>query len=268
MDTAVFPWWYAEDQSMNISAVTVIVFVILIGGALLGAGIRNVLQGEHFDEGSRQVITLGTGLLGTLAALVLGLLIASAKNSYDAQLTQVRQVTSDVVLIDLLLAQYGPQAHEARMLLRRATDAMVGKIWQENGSEAAVKGPFTATAAGEQAFATIQALAPENDAQRAYKNRALDVGTDLIKARTLLFEQAGPSIPMPFLAVLVFWLTIIFMSFTLFARLNSTVIVVLVVLALSVSGAIFLLLGMSEPFTGPIQISSDPLRNALAPLGA
>jgi hypothetical protein len=209
---------------------------------------------------------MGTGLLGTLAALVLGLLIASAKSSYDTQLAQVRKLTADVVLLDLLLAQYGPDTHAPRELLRRAVDQSIDGIWRENSTRAAAKGPFKVTAAGEDAFEKIQELAPQNDAQRAFKTRAVDVCTDLVRTRALLFEQATTSIPLPFLAVLVFWLTIIFMSFSLFARLNSTVVVVLVVLALSVSGAIFLILDMSQPFTGPVRISSVPLRNALAPL--
>jgi hypothetical protein len=252
---------------MSSSAVSAIVFVALICGVLLGALIRNLGHSSELDEPSKDVIKLGTGLLGTLAALVLGLLIASAKGSYDTQVSQVRKFTGDVVLLDLILAQYGPEAHPARGLLRRAIDAVTDQIWRENGSAAATRGPFKTTAAGEDAFAKIQQLAPQNDIQTAFKNRAVDVSTDLVRTRAFLFEQAGSAIPAPFLAVLIFWLAVIFMSFSLFARLNGTVIVVLLILALSVSGAIFLMMDLSEPFTGALRISSAPLRNALAPLG-
>lgn len=252
---------------MSSTAVTGIVFVVLICGALVGALIRNRMHGQQVDEDSRQIITLGTGLLGTLAALVLGLLIASAKGSYDTQLAQVRKLSGDVVLLDFLLAQYGPDAHATRVLLRRAIGDAIDKIWRENSSTVATRGPFTPTPAGEEAFAKLQELAPQNDAQRAFKGRAIDVGTDLVRTRAFLFESVGTAIPAPFLAVLIFWLAIIFMSFTLFAKLNPTVIVVLVILALSVSGAIFLMLDLSEPFTGALRVSSVPLRNALAPLG-
>jgi hypothetical protein len=256
----------AQEKSMSSIPMTAIVFVVLIAGALLGALVRNVVHGNQIDQDSRQVITLGTGLLGTLAALVLGLLIASAKSSYDAQLAQVRKLTTDVVLLDLILAHYGPDTHAARDLLRRAVDQTIDGIWRENSTGAAARGPFKVTATGEEAFEKIQELAPQNDAQRAFKARAVDISTDLVRTRALLFEQATSAIPMPFLAVLIFWLTVIFMSFSLFARLNTTVRVVLVILALSVSGAIFLILDMSHPFTGPVQISSTPLRNALSPL--
>lgn len=251
---------------MGSIAVSVIVFVVLICGALVGALIRNAVRTTELDESSREVIKLGTGLLGTLAALVLGLLIASAKGSYDTQLTQVRKFTGDVVLLDLILAQYGPQAHAVRGLLRNAIDQSIDRIWRENSTAAATKGPFKTTAAGEDAFAKIQELIPENDAQRAFKSRAIDVSADLVRTRAFLFEQSGGAIPTPFLAVLVFWLAIIFMSFSLFARLNPTVIVVLLILALSVSGAIFLMLDLSEPFTGSLRVSSAPLHTALAPL--
>ena len=103
-------------------SLTVIVFVVLSGGAILGAGIRNTLHSSQLDESSREVIKLGTGLLGTLAALVLGLLIASAKSAYDTQLNQVRKLTAAVDLLDLLPGQFGPEAHEARDLLQRAID--------------------------------------------------------------------------------------------------------------------------------------------------
>jgi hypothetical protein len=252
---------------MSSSAVSGLVFVVLICGALLGALVRNAVHSSTLDQGSQEIIKLGTGLLGTLAALVLGLLIASAKGSYDTQLAQVRKLTGDVVLLDFLLAQYGPDAHAARALLRNAIPRAADIIWRENSSDTASRGPFRTTAAGEDAFAKIQELAPQNDAQRAFKGRAIDVSTDLVRTRAFLFEQVGTAIPTPFLAVLIFWLAIIFMSFSLFAKLNPTVIVVLVILALSVSGAIFLMLDLSQPFTGALRVSSVPLRSALAPLG-
>jgi Protein of unknown function (DUF4239) len=132
--------------------------------------------------------------------------------------------------------------------------------------EPAKEAPFAVTAAAEDAMARIEALAPQTDTQRSLKARMVRVVTDVTQTRLLLFEQSGKSIPVPFLAVMVFWLAIIFMSFSLFSRLNPTVIVALFVFALSASAAIFLILEMSQPFTGLMQISSVPLRNALAPL--
>jgi hypothetical protein len=120
--------------------------------------------------------------------------------------------------------------------------------------------------AAEVAYAAIQELSPQTDAQRSLKARALRISTDAAQTRLVLFTQADNSIPMPFLAVLVLWLTIIFASFGLFSRLNLTDVAVLFVCALSASGAIFLILELSQPFEGLMQISSAPLRHALAPL--
>lgn len=224
------------------------------------------MDSRHLDEQSREVIRLGTGLLGTLAALVLGLLIASAKNSFDGQAAQIKQIRADVVQLDLFLEQYGAEANEARVQLRYTLGPLVERIWGDNGPEPGRREAFKTTSAGENAFLSIQRLAPQSDLQRWLKSQATEAITDLVKARALLFAQSGNPVPIPFLVVLVFWLAIIFMTFSLFARLNSTVVAVLATLALSVSGAIFLILSLNQPFSGPLQISSAPLRSALAPL--
>jgi hypothetical protein len=252
---------------MNPFALSVIAFAVILGGGFVGAFLRRTLPDHHLADEAKDIVRLGTGLIGTIAALVLGLLIASAKSSYDTQSGQVQRLTADVVLLDQLLAQYGLDARPIRDGMRQALGPLVDRLWHENGA-AASNGPFAATAASETAFAKIGELAPQTDAQRSLKARAIQVSTDLAQTRLALFVQAGSSIPMPFLAVLVFWLAIIFASFSLFARLNPTLVAALVVFALSASAALFLILEMSEPFAGLMQIPSAPLRNALAPLGA
>jgi hypothetical protein len=243
--------------------VSLIALAVILGGALVGMA----LPGHHLTEDTKDVVRLGTGLVGTIAALVLGLLIASAKSSYDTQNSQVRQITANIILVDLLLEQYGSEARMARDLLRRAVSPLVDRIWHEGSSQSAKDAPFEGNRAAEAAYAAIQELSPQNDAQRSIKARALQISTDAAQTRLLLFTQAGNSIPMPFLAVLVLWLTIIFASFGLFSRLNPTAVAVLFVCALSASGAIFLILELGQPFEGLLQISSAQLRSALAPLG-
>jgi hypothetical protein len=120
----------------------------------------------------------------------------------------VQHLTADVVLLDQLLVQYGPEARPIRELLRQALGPLVDRLWRESGT--VVDAPFVATAASEAAFSKIGELTPQTDAQRSLKARADQVSTDLAQTRLALFVQAGSSIPMPFLAVLVFWLAIIF----------------------------------------------------------
>jgi hypothetical protein len=252
---------------LTTTTITALVFLVLMAGGLAGAGVRRALPRDDLADDSKEVVRLGTGLIGTLAALVLGLLIASAKSSYDTQSNQVRRITSDIVQLDLVLAHYGPEARSVRARLRGVVEPMIERIWREGRAATTRREAFESTEAGEDTFAAVQGLAPETDSQRSLKSRALDVVADLSQTRTLLYAQGGNSIPKPFLAVLVFWLTTIFLSFSLFSRLNSTSIVALVVLALSASAAIFLILGLSTPFEGLLQLSSDPLRYALSPLG-
>ena len=173
-------------------------------------------------------------------------------------------MAADLVFIDEILAQYGPEAHGVRDLMRNSIGPLVDQIWRRD--RPAAKGlPFQATATAEAAYAKLQELSPQTDSQRSLKSRAIQASTDLAQKRLLLFE-AGSLIPMPFLAVLVFWLTVIFASFALFCRLNLTVIAAFVIFALSASAAVFLVLDLSQPFSGLMQIPSAPLRHVLAPL--
>jgi hypothetical protein len=237
-----------------------VVLAIILAGASVGAFLRSKLPALPDD--TRDVLKLGVGLVGTLAALVLGLLIASAKTSFDSQSANIRQITSDVALLDHILTEYGPQARTARDLIRRATGSLVERMWGDESSAVAVGAP----AAGEAAYTAIEALAPQSDAQRSLQARAVQISTDLSEKRLLLLAQADNSIPKPFLAGLVLWLTIIFGTFGLFAKPNQTLIAGLFVFALSASVAIFLIVDLSQPFNGLMQVSSAPLRTVLAPL--
>jgi len=247
---------------MNALEISGIVFACICAGTLVGVA----LPGHNLSDDTKDVVRLGTGLVGTIAALVLGLLIASAKGTYDTKVGQVRQITASIILLDQLLAQYGPEARASRDQLRRSIDPFVDRLWQENKSVPAKTTPFEATSTAEWTITRVLELSPQTDAQRSLKARIVQLTGDLAQTRLLLFTQADSSIPMPFLGVLALWLTILFASFTLFARPNTTVMVALLIFALSASAAIFLILELSQPFSGLMAISSEPLRHALAPL--
>ena len=249
---------------MSALVISLIAFALVFGGALFGMHVRNSLPEGHLGSDVKDVIRLSTGLIGTIAALVLGLLIASAKSSYDARDTQVKQITANVNLLDTLLEQYGPDAHNLRVILRGAVGPMVDRIWNDGGNDKSA--PFVATAEALAFVKKVQELELNNDAKRALQPRVLNAIADLTQSRLALFAQAHDSIPAPFLAILIFWLAIIFVSFGLFVQANPTVIVTFFVGTLSVAGAIFLILEMAQPFAGLLQISSEPLRNVLAPL--
>jgi hypothetical protein len=253
---------------MSPIAMSCIAFACILGGALVGMFLRNRLPEHYLSADTKEVVRLGTGVIGTIAAVVLGLLIASAKSAYDTQSTQIKQITANFILLDLVLRQYGPEAHAARDLLRRGVGALADRIWSEGSSDSATAGPFEVTGASDAFYEKLRELSPSNDAQRSLKAQAIQITSDLTRTRLLLFTQLGNSIPMPFLVVLVFWLTIIFATFSLFAQANAIALGSLLLFALSAAGSIFLILELGHPFEGLMQISSEPLRNALAPLGA
>lgn len=241
------------------------VLACVFGGALLGMALRLILPEHHLSAESKDVIKLGMALTATMSALVLALLTNSAKSSFDAQRNEVTQISANIILLDRILAHYGPETKEARDLLIHSVTGLTDRIWSENqaGSE-----KLEPTVAGADAFYDkIQELSPQNEAQRSLQAQALKLSVDIGQMRWLLFEQRGRSIPMPFLVLLVFWVTIIFLSFGLFAPANATVIATLFLCALSVSGAIFMILELDRPFGGLIQVSDAPLRNSIAHLG-
>src|SRR5262245_29246040 len=248
---------------MSALAIGSVVFLCVFGGAILGMVLRNLLPDRHLSADSKDVIRLGMGLLATMAALVLSLLIASAKGSYDTQRNEVTQMAANVVFLDRALAHYGPESKAARDLLRRSVASMLDQMWPTTGSGSAA---FTTTGV-EGLYEGIQGLSPQNDGQRSLRADARQVVIDLGRTRSLLVAQSGSSIPLPFLVIMTFWITVLFVSFGLFAPRNATVVATLFVCALSVSGAIYLILELDQPFQGFIHISSAPLRSALAHLG-
>ena len=246
--------------------ISFVAFALALVGILLGSVIQRMLPEGHLSSDSKEVVKLSMGVVATLAALVLGLLVASAKNTYDARESEINQITAYVILIDNLLAKYGDEAQTARASLRQAIPRMVDRIWSEGQSVSLESTPFKASAEGEAFYQRVQELQPSNDTQRGLKERVVQVTTDLAQSRFLLFSHLGSSIPLPFLAVLLLWMVILFAGFSLMAPANATTVASLVICALSVSGAIFLILELDQPFGGVMVIPSEPLRNALPAL--
>jgi UDP-N-acetylmuramyl pentapeptide phosphotransferase/UDP-N-acetylglucosamine-1-phosphate transferase len=247
------------------TAIGWIVLTCVFGGAMLGMVLRRVLPENHLSTESKDVIKLGMALTSTMSALVLALLISSAKSSYDAQRNEITQMSANIILLDRVLAHYGPETKEARELLSSSVAGMADRIWPGMGT--GPKGLELSSAGAEAFYDSIQELSPQNEVQRALQAQALKMSIDIGQTRWLLFEQSGRSIPMPFLVLLIFWVTIIFLSFGLFSPPNATVIATLFLCALSVSGAIFMIMELDRPFGGLIQISSAPLRNAITHIG-
>jgi Protein of unknown function (DUF4239) len=252
---------------VNSIVVSSIAFACVFGGALIAMRVRRRLPAEHLSADSKEVVKLGMGLIASLAALVLGLLIATSKGTYDSQSNAVKELAAKVILLEGILTAYGPETKDVRDLLRSAITATEERLWPTDGSQRANLTPGESKAALGTMVDKISVLSPQNDAQRALRSRALDGTADLASARIRLFAQQDSSLPVPLLVVLVFWLTILFSGYGILAPSNATVVTMLLVCALSVSAAIFLMLELATPFTGTMRVSNAPLLNALSLLG-
>jgi hypothetical protein len=250
---------------MGSIATSSVVFACVFGGAVFGMLLRPVLSEHHLSTESKDAVKLGMGLVATMAALVLGLLVASAKGAYDAQSTELTQMSANIIVLDRVLAHYGPETNEARDLLRSSAARVLDQMWSRDRTSRSQLEPGSAGA--EPLFDKIQGLTPKDDAQRSLQAQALSITLSLAQTRWLMYEQGVTSISMPLLIVMVFWLTALFGSFGLFAPRNTIVVASLFISALSVSGAILLILEMYTPYSGLIRISSAPLRAALGHLG-
>jgi len=255
-----------KGSAMSALGLSAIAFACIFGATLSAIYFRGALPERHLNADSKDAIRLSMGIVGTMAALVLGLLIASAKGSYDAKTNQIRQLTVNIIVLDQLLAQYGPETQTLRELLRRGTASMVDKIWSERDLATATTTAFAMSADAEAFLARAEGLVPTTDVQRSIRTRIIASITDLAQTRLSLYAQAGNSVPLPFLVLLVFWLAMIFASFSLFVQPNPIVIASFFICALSVSGGLFLIFELDRPFSGLMTISDSPLRHALAPL--
>jgi hypothetical protein len=248
---------------MSSIAISSIVFGFVFGGSLLGMFLHKLVPQNHLSDGSKDVVKMGMGLVATMSALVLGLLVSSAKSSFDALSGEVTRASSAIILLDRTLALYGPETKEARDMLRSSVVGVVERMELKKSAQ-----PLRESAGqSESLYEKIQGLLPKDDRQRSTQARALGILISLQETRWLVYEQESTSISMPMLIILLSWLTTLFISFGLFAPVNGTVVTALFVSAFSVSAAVLLILELYSPYAGVIRITSAPLRAALTQLG-
>ena len=239
----------------------------MFGGALLGGFIRKLLPRNFLDSDSRDVVKLGAGLIATLAALVLGLMVSSAKGTYDTINAGLTQIGANFSNFDRILDQYGPEANVARDQLRQSVALTIQRIWHKTKAKTGGIRAVQLSTEVETVGDTLRRLTPKDESQQILKAEALRIYSDGMKLRWTLIQQAQASIPTVFLVVLTFWFTVLFAVFTLLSPGNMTVNVVMFFCSLSVAGGILLVLDMNRPFEGAVKASSAQLENALKNLG-
>jgi len=251
---------------------SLLIATIVFASSLVGMGsgffIRRLLPESHRSGPSIDVIKQGFGLIATMVALVLGLLVASAKSAFDSKNTGFATLSTNVIVLDRSLAQYGPEAKPAREALSRTVESMIDQLWPASESAATHSADSKViTAQGTSFAAALLNLAPKTELQKSIQSQALQLSGDLAKTRWSLTQPAVPLLPTPFLVVMVFWLGFLFASYGLLAPCNATVVVTLLICSLSLSAAIFLIVDLGEPTDGLIRISDASLRYSLSQLG-
>ena len=232
-------------------------FAVVVAATAFGIALNRVLPDHHLSKESKEIIHLGIGVIVTLTALVLGLLVASAKSSFDTKSDEIRQSSVKIIMVDRLLRQMGTSAAPARELLRRWVENNAGAIWSPEGRKVSVE---QGNVEWHEFHEKVRKMATADDAQRALQAKITDIVDGLAETRGLLAEQEGSSVQTPFLIVVVLWLAIIYASFGLFAPRNWTVYAVIGLSALSLSTAVFLILELDQPFSGMLHISDAPLK--------
>lgn len=245
-------------------AISLAACALMLGGAAVGVQLRRALPEHHLDVNTKDIVRLGGGLVATITAVVLGLLIHSSYSAFEAQRNDVRKLAADLILLDHLLEDYGPEGRPIRALMRRGVDQLVDHVWRQGAPESAPDlAPGSISA---QVYMAIHALPAENAVRRAVQAQAIQVALDIVRARLMLMQQAQAPMPVAIVAVLVFWLMALFASFSLFTPVNLTSMIVLVVIAVSASAALLLFLEMSYAFTGLVHIPRHAVSAILPPL--
>jgi len=238
------------------------VLVMVFAGAVLGMLIRRKLPESHLSDETKSVVTLSMGVVGTLTALVLSLLIATASSTFNTRNQEITVLAAKVIQLERLLRRYGPEADGERDLLHRYTAMKLQDLFPRGSAKPVLQNPRTTTLF-EELEDRLAAMEGHSTQQRWMVSQAQALITEIAEVRWLLVEQDVLGIPVPVLLVVLFWLCLLFMSFGLFAPPNATVTVVLFLCALAVAGAIQTILDLSRPFEGVIRVSAEPLRHAL-----
>ncbi len=252
---------------MDPRAITLIVFVCVFGSAMFGIFLGRVLPDRHIDNEAKDIVKLSTGLIATLSALVLGLLVSSAKGTLDQANNELMQMCVKTVLLDRVLAQYGPETKEIRAGIKSAFIAGTAPLISGDEAQQEKLDSPEGVSRIEIVQSHIRGLTPQNEAQRGLQSRAVQILGELAASRWLLVMQRKGSIQAILLVVLVFWLSVIFSAWGIFSPRNLVVVVALFAASLAVSGAILVILEMDRPLSGWIRVSPAPMQQAIAHLG-
>jgi hypothetical protein len=252
-----------------------LVFTLLCASAGLGLFVRPHLPALHREHDTVEMMALVIGMLVTFAALVLGLLTASVKETYDNAAHDRETYSLQLAQLDQCLRNYGPGGDVARADVRSYTAAVIASTWPLEPPPTGVRYPNTSRmprVGATPALADlmnrigleIDSLLPAGPAQTRVQESCFRDYRDVLRARSGVIEDVQARLSGPFYRVLIFWLMVIFASFGLIAPRHSLSVITIALCAVSLSTAIFVIIDLSHPYTGFFSISSATTRAALA----
>jgi CDP-diglyceride synthetase len=245
--------------------IAVIILVLVFGAALAGMAVGVRLPDHHRSDASHSVVSVSMAVVGTLTALVLGLLLSIANTRFGTEQQQLISVSTDLLRIDQLLRGYGPEADQARAVLRQYAASKLADIFPADGGPPHTENDATANLLVETGRMVLE-LTPANAHQRWIQGQVVGAVDNIAQTRWQVAEESRVTVPTALLVLLVFWLVLLFGSYGLFAPRHATTIVVLFLSAAAASGAILIIIDLEQPSRGLIHLSSDPLQHAIAVL--
>ncbi|TPK97374.1 MULTISPECIES: DUF4239 domain-containing protein [unclassified Mesorhizobium] len=240
------------------------IFACLAGASLVSLMVHKRFPAHHLQDDTSAVVRLAANLFVVMSSLMLGLMINSAKNTFEAINGNVHTFATDLILLDRTLRHYGPEADSARQSLTAYVQRVVDTSTAD--SDTTVVPNRLAELLLNQVGDILAGLTPADARQTAAQQTATQQLQKLIEQRWILAEQSEGAIPAPLIVLLVAWMTLIFASFGFRAPRNGTIVFTCLVSGALVAAAIYLIVDMDSPFSGPIQVSPAPLQRALAEL--
>jgi len=241
----------------------VIIVATLFGTALLAMAAARLLPADHLSPETKNVVSVSAAIVGTLSALVVGLLISTSSASYTGKSQEVIQISANVITLDRMLRRYGPETQDIRVLLNRYAAAELQDLFPTDPNQTINLENNRTIAVLEGLQDKILALTPANDMQRWLQPQALQLIGTMMAARWQLGQEGVSETPLPLLVLVMFWFIIIFASFGLFAPRNMTAIATIFLCSVAIGGAIRMTTELQRPFGGLIRVSSTPLTQAL-----
>jgi len=244
-----------------------IVFAVTLAGAFGGWQLRKLLPAQHLTEETKNLVSVSTAIVATTSALVLGLLISNANSSFIRLGGEVTALSAQILRLDKVLLRYGSDAQPARETLREYAKQKTTDMFPDNPADVHLGNPSTYELL-QRLEDKLLALKPANRRAEWWMGQAMTLASKIVETRWLIAQQGGQGTPKAFVALLVFWLALLFASFGLFAPHNFTSAVILTLSALPVAGAVAMFLELEQGFGRMIHISPKPMRQAVKALEA